>query len=193
MFTFLNKKTAQRLLHYGVYLLPLSMPVYAETTLPDDHEGAVIETTQLELLATDLGILKYNLKAATMCQYKNGNLILHGGVEITLLDEATDDHKEEGVTHIQADKLTYIKASELYVLEGNVRINKPTENLKITTEKLSYHTEENIVYTDLAIEIEQKNNLLKGVGLHTTKDFKKYSVGSPNGILDTKEVNQINP
>ncbi|MBX9889679.1 MAG: LPS export ABC transporter periplasmic protein LptC [Amoebophilaceae bacterium] len=190
MFTFLKKKAAQRLVHYGVYLLPLSMPLYAETTLPDD-EVAVIETTQLELLATDLGILKYNLKAATMCQYKNGNLTLHGGVEITLLDEATADHKEEEATYIQADKLSYIKTSALYILEGNVRINKPTENLKITTEKLSYHTEENIVYTDLAIEIEQNNNILKGVGLHTTKDFKKYSIGSPNGILDTKEFNEV--
>lgn len=147
-------------------------------------ETPVLETTQFELLSTEKGALTLTVKALAMCQYKNGNAVLTGDIAIVIIERTTDKNETEGTTFIQANKLFYDKIKKLFTLEENVLITNTQKKIQITTEQLSYSIEEELIFTDSPIKIVHKKNVLQGIGLRATKDFKKYTIGGPNGTLD---------
>lgn len=148
-------------------------------------EVPILETSQFELLHTSGGVLKLSIKANEMRQYKNGNLVLAGGIEITMLEDKAD--QEERPTYVQADSLSYNKEQKMCTIEGNVLISKPGDQLKLVTEQLLYDMEEEVAFTEAPVTIEHKKNLLKGNGLRATKDFKEYKIKDPNGTLCMEE------
>ncbi|WP_339044679.1 LPS export ABC transporter periplasmic protein LptC [Cardinium endosymbiont of Tipula unca] len=147
-------------------------------------ETPILETTQFELLSTEKGALTLTVKALKMCQYKNGNTVLKGNIEIIIIERTTDQDQAEGPTSIQANKLSYDKMKKSFILEGNILITNPQKKIKITTEQLSYSMEEELIFTDSPIKIVHKKDILQGIGLRATKDLKKYTIGGPNGMLD---------
>jgi len=154
------------------------------------NDPVILENLQFKLLATDRGTSKYKVKADKMYQYESGNVELIGGIEIVMWEPLPNQQAEKEAIYIQANKLTYVKAVELYLIEGDVLIRRPHDGLKVVTQKLSYNVKEDMVFTESPIKIEQKDNLLEGIGLYATKDFRQYSIGHPNGILDITEIEQ---
>ncbi len=176
------------------FIIGWFVPVYAEKDI--EEATPLLQTTQFELLATKSGRLHVTIKASEMRQYENGNVALSGGVEIILFAnrEGQPDEKE-APTYIRANTLSYNKAEELCMIEGNVLVRKPDKELTIKTEGFWYDINQEKIFTELPIVIQDKKNVLKGDGLCATSDFTKYTVTRPNGTLDIQQeaVLGINP
>lgn len=174
-------------------IIGISTSVHAQDQLYD--QIPIVETTQFELFRTEQGALTLMVKALEMCQYKNGNAVLNGNIEITVIETTIEENIDteekisriESPTFIQADKLFYDKEQKKISLNGNVMITSSKKNIKITTEQLSYSIEKELIFTDAPITIINKKNILQGVGLCATKDLKKYTIHNPHGVLEEEQ------
>ncbi|ROT46950.1 LPS export ABC transporter periplasmic protein LptC [Candidatus Cardinium hertigii] len=171
-----------------LYFISASWVVSVHAIKEGLDEVPVLETTQFEILSTDNGVLKYAIKANEMRQYQNGNAALAGNIEITVLENTTDQDESQGITYIRANTLSYNKEQKICIIEGDVVITKPDEAFTLTTEQLSYDTEKEIIFTEASIVIKHKKILLQGKGLHTTKDFKKYKIHNPHGTANIDQA-----
>jgi LPS export ABC transporter protein LptC len=156
---------------------------------PEPKDMLLLETSKFEFLTTHQGRLVYAVKATQMRHYKSGNVELDGGIEVKIL-EKKPGHVQQPVhtTSMQAQKLSYHKASKTCILEGMVSVQKPAEELTIATEKLTYDMETEMFSTNAPIEITQRKNSIKGVGLSAHKDLTTYRIGDPNGRADMEQT-----
>ena len=163
------------------------VPIHATDALLNE-EVPILETTNFEVLRTDFGHLDVTIKANAMRHYQNGNVELIGEISIMALGHIVDQKEGAGAIYIQADLLSYNKKSHLCMIEGNVKVHQPDEQLHMQTERLSYDTEEATFFTDNPISIKHKKNSLSGGGLRASKDLKKYVIMAPTGTIQVQEA-----
>jgi LPS export ABC transporter protein LptC len=148
------------------------------------YKGAMIESYNIETLYSDSARLKMRMKAPKQLQHQSGDLEYPNGIEVVFFNT-----KKQESTRLTALKGFYDKQQNLYTATGKVIVKDLLENKTLKTEVLNWSPNQQKIYTDKFVVIENGPNIIKGEGFTANQDFQYYKILKPtgSGIMKKKE------
>ncbi len=150
----------------------------------DPENTYTLRTTDVSTLISDSGITRYRAtakewlifsKAAEPYQYFPKGVYLEK-FDTLFVAEAT----------VKADTAYYFDKQELWKLIGNVEIEN-MEGEYFETSLLYWNTKEERIYSDKFIRIEQKDQIITGLGFESNQSMTKYTIFNTTGIFPVNE------
>ena len=152
-----------------------------ETT--DNH--VVLETTQIEVLYSEEGVVKTKVKASVALRYHNEDQAYPEGVYVEFYEE------DKGVVATaRANSAYYTAEKKVFEFRGDVEVINLHKKRQLNTESLCWDREQKKLYTDTFIRIESEENILTGQGLEAHEDLSQYQIPQPRGTASVKAVNK---
>ncbi|WP_400192739.1 LPS export ABC transporter periplasmic protein LptC [Hymenobacter sp. B81] len=145
------------------------------------YTGPILETVQAITLFSDSARLQVRLQAPLEQQFENGDLVYPKGVKATFFER-------DGVTVVntlQGQYGRYTRASNLYVIRGDVRVRNEIKQQSLQTEELFYDRARARIYTkpDMNVRVQTPTEVLTGKGLEANEDFSRYTISKPEGVF----------
>ncbi len=147
------------------------------------HGLPTLESSHIELLCSEQGIVKYRLLTDKALHYENGDRTYPEGIYI----EFYESNKEVSLTG-RANSVYFSAENNIYKFRGDVELKSLRDKRQLNTEELYWNTETETLYTDKFIRIEGEGELLTGEGLTAKQDFSYYAVGKPQGLFNVKSI-----
>lgn len=82
---------------------------------------------------------------------------------------------------IKCDTAFFFNEMRLWKLIGNINITNP-KNQRFYTELLYWDQEEEIIYSDAYIRVEQEDQITEGVGFSSNQDLSVWQIRNTKGI-----------
>ena len=139
----------------------------------------LLESSKVELLCSEQGIVKYRLFTDKTLRYENGDCAYPEGLHITFYDL---DNQEAFVTG-SANSVYFFAEKNIYEFRGDVELKNVRDMKQLNTEELYWSPEHELFYTDTFIRIETEGELLTGEGLTAKQDLSYYTISKPQGLL----------
>jgi len=139
----------------------------------------LLESSKVELLCSEQGIIKYRLFTDKTLHYENGDRAYPEGLHVTFYDP---DNQEVFVTG-SAHSVYFFNEKNIYEFRGDVELKNLRDMKQLNTEELCWSPEHELFYTDTFIRIETKEELLTGEGLTAKQDLSHYTIFKPQGLL----------
>jgi LPS export ABC transporter protein LptC len=147
------------------------------------HGLPTLESSHIELLCSEQGIVKYRLFTDKALHYENGDRTYPEGTYIEFYES------NQAVSLTGRANSVYFSAKEnVYKFIGDVELKSLRDKRQLNTEELYWSTETETLYTDKFIRIEAEDELLTGEGLTATQDLSHYAVGKPQGLVNVKSI-----
>jgi LPS export ABC transporter protein LptC len=147
----------------------------------------ILETTDLELIYSENGVVTAQVKAPKQLQYTNGDTVYPEGIEGIVYSQ---DKKIAGSIH--ANQAYQYVEQNIYELKGDVEIkNYYTElHKQLNTEELYWNLADKEIYTDTFVRIESVEELLTGYGLFAKQDLSYYTISEPEGFAHIESIRE---
>tara|TARA_Y100000590_G_scaffold468542_1_gene651647 strand:- start:263 stop:781 length:519 start_codon:yes stop_codon:yes gene_type:complete len=123
--------------------------------------------------------ISIEIQSDTLYKYKNGNIIMFGGVYADLYDskgiKSSEMHSDSAIIFNNSDS---VKAF------GNIEVESVKGNKLLTTEIVLYndiklvHTDKNVIFTS------NQNDTLYGKGFWSNYDMSNSKILKPTGVID---------
>tara|TARA_R110002124_G_scaffold60287_1_gene165375 strand:- start:615 stop:1160 length:546 start_codon:yes stop_codon:yes gene_type:complete len=143
------------------------------------YKGPVQEVNNVEVLYSEQGALKVQMKTPLQLTYRNENKVFPDTVNINF-------YNPEGslITKLRADSGHYDKIQDVFVVLGNVRVVMSEENQILKTTELSWSPRTRKIFTDkpLTLRNNAKGEITKGVGMDADQDFSHIKFRKGTGI-----------
>ncbi|MGL5921118.1 MAG: LPS export ABC transporter periplasmic protein LptC, partial [Bacteroidales bacterium] len=85
-----------------------------------------------------------------------------------------------------ADTAYFWEQKKLWELKGNVRV-KNIQNEKFETQLLFWDQNQQRIYSDSTIRIEQPERIIIGKGFESNEQMTRYTIRETNGIFSVRE------
>jgi LPS export ABC transporter protein LptC len=154
-------------------------------------EDPILETTELEVIYSENGIVTAQVMAAKRLQYENGNTIFPEGIYGIFYDK-----DKNIVGTLSASRAYQYVDKNVYELKGDVEIKSyqdQTHNQtyrQLNTEELFWDLNKEEVYTDKFVRIESEEELLTGYGLFAKQDLSYYTISEPQGFAHIESISE---
>ncbi|MBY0424317.1 MAG: LPS export ABC transporter periplasmic protein LptC [Cytophagales bacterium] len=145
------------------------------------YSGPMMTAYNIETLYSDSGKVKVRLRAPVQFEYANGDRRFPNGIHIEFF-------KKNGEINsvLTANKGYYFKQTDNYKVTGNVVIENNVENKKLNSEELLWEPQLKRVSTDKFVRIQTPTEILTGIGMTASQDFKFYKILKPTGVFAVK-------
>lgn len=143
-----------------------------------------MKTENVESLISDSGITRYKFITKEWLMYsKSQSPYWHfpKGIYVEKFDSLF--HVEAS---IEADTAYFWEQKKLWELKGNVRV-KNIQNEKFETQLLFWDQNQQRIYSDSTIRIEQPERIIVGKGFESNEQMTRYTIRETNGIFSVKE------
>lgn len=160
---------------------------------------AVMTTTGVSTLISDSGRISYRIEAEEWVVF-NKRIPPYWSFEKGLYLEKYDLDKKIEAT-VKCDTAYYYNEMQLWKLLGNITIKNPN-NEKFETDTLYWDQENERIYSDAYIRIEQEDQITEGYGFSSNQDFTVWEIRNTKGIYaidekkdaeDTADKTEDNP
>ena len=146
------------------------------------HDIPILESSHIELLCSEQGVVKYRLFTAKALRYENGDCTYPEGIHIEFYES---NNKVVTVTG-SANSVHFFAEKNIYEFRGDVELKNLRDMKQLNTEELHWSPEHEILYTDKFIRIETEEELLTGEGLTAKQDLSYYTIFKPQGRLNVE-------
>lgn len=141
-----------------------------------------LESSQVELLCSEQGVVKYRFYTDKALRYENGDCAYPEGFYIEFYDS---DDQDKFVTG-SANSVYFFAEKNIYEFKGDVELKNLREMKQLNTEELYWSPDHKIIYTDTFVRIETKEESLTAEGLTAKQDLSYYAIFKPQGLLNVK-------
>ena len=147
--------------------------------LGDDYTGPIETINSVVVKYSEQGKLKVFMKSPLSLTYTNQNKVFPDTVNI-------DFYNPDGsiVTHLRADSGRFDHNSNVYIVMGNVKVNKLEENKVLTTNQLQWNPTTKKVSTEKPVVVRdfKTSEITNAVGMDADQDFSHIVFRKATGI-----------
>ena len=158
-----------------------------------DMEAAVNESDSLPDMSTlgvtslvsDSGLIRYKIIAEEWLVYANRKpsfWAFEKGIYLEKFDTLFNIDAS-----IKADTAYYYEPSKTWELRGNVQIQNQQGD-KFNTEQMFWNQEDEKIYSEKFIRIEQLDKVLTGIGFTSNQDMTEYQINKPQGVFSVEDT-----
>ncbi|MDR0429908.1 MAG: LPS export ABC transporter periplasmic protein LptC [Tannerellaceae bacterium] len=172
-----------------VMLLLLSASCSKETkevveVVFDPESSYTMRTTDVSTLVSDSGVTRYRATAKNWLIFGKATEPYWFFPEGLYLEKFDTLFQAEAT--VKADTGYYYMNKELWELTGNVEIQN-MEGEFFETSLLYWDGKEDRIYSDKFIRIEQKEQIINGIGFESNQNMTKYTIFNTTGIFPVNE------
>lgn len=143
-----------------------------------------LETHDVTTLISDSGVIRYRITTPLWLVYdklKPSRWSFEQGVYLENFDE-----NNEVLAEVKSDTAYYYDKQKLWELRGHVEI-KNQQGERFNTELLFWDQNQEKVYSEKFIRIEQIDRTITGHGFESNQQFTIYTIHKPEGIFYVDE------
>lgn len=159
----------------------------ARGTVPAFEEPdsvAVMSTYGVNTIISDSGHIAYRIETDEWLVY-NKRRPPYWAFEKGVYLEKFDTLMNVEAT-IKCDTAFYYNEMKLWKLIGNVNMKNP-ENHRFYTDYMYWDQEEELIYSDAYIRVEQEDQITEGVGFSSNQDLSAWEIWDTKGIYSIEE------
>lgn len=145
---------------------------------------AVMATTGVTTLISDSGRITYRIEAEEWLIFDK-RIPPHWSFEKGLYLEKYDKKMAIEAT-VECDTAYYYNELKLWKLLGNITI-KNLNNEKFQTDTLYWDQENELIYSDAYIRIEQEDQVTEGYGFSSNQEFTAWEIRNTKSIFAVEE------
>ncbi len=150
----------------------------------DPEKSYTMKATQVNTLISDSGITRYRVKAKEWLVFGNAkepHSYFPEGIYVEKFD--TTFHTEAS---IKADTAYYFDKKGLWRLIGNVEVES-LQGERFNTSELFWDQKAEKVYSDKYIRIQQKEQIITGIGFESNQNMTRYRIFNSQGEFPVEE------
>lgn len=150
----------------------------------DPEKSYTMKATQVNTLISDSGITRYRVKAKEWLVFGNAkepHSYFPEGIYVEKFD--TTFHTEAS---IKADTAYYFDKEGLWRLIGNVEVES-LQGERFNTSELFWDQKAEKVYSDKYIRIQQKEQIITGIGFESNQNMTRYRIFNSQGEFPVEE------
>ncbi len=151
----------------------------------DPEKSYTMKATQVNTLISDSGITRYRIEAAEWVVFgkaKEPYWYFPEGIYVEKFD--TLFHSEAS---IKADTAYYFDKKGLWHLIGNVEVES-LQGEQFDTSELFWDQKKEKVYSDKYIRIQQKEQIITGVGFESNQNMTRYKIFNSQGEFPVEDT-----
>ncbi|WP_251966235.1 LPS export ABC transporter periplasmic protein LptC [Parabacteroides sp. AD58] len=151
----------------------------------DPEKSYTMKATQVNTLISDSGITRYRIEAAEWIVFgkaKEPYWYFPEGIYVEKFD--TLFHSEAS---IKADTAYYFDKKGLWHLIGNVEVES-LQGEQFDTSELFWDQKKEKVYSDKYIRIQQKEQIITGVGFESNQNMTRYKIFNSQGEFPVEDT-----
>lgn len=151
----------------------------------DPEKSYTMKATQVNTLISDSGITRYRIEAAQWLVYgkaKEPFWYFPEGIYVEKFD--TLFHTEAS---IKADTAYYFDKKGLWHLIGNVEVES-LQGEQFDTSELFWDQKKEKVYSDKYIRIQQKEQIITGIGFESNQNMTRYKIFNSQGEFPVEDT-----
>ncbi len=150
----------------------------------DPEKSYTMKATQVNTLISDSGITRYRVKAKEWLVFGNAKEP-HSYFPESIYVEKFDTtfHTEAS---IKADTAYYFDKKGLWRLIGNVEVES-LQGERFNTSELFWDQKAEKVYSDKYIRIQQKEQIITGIGFESNQNMTRYRIFNSQGEFPVEE------
>ncbi len=151
----------------------------------DPEKSYTMKATQVNTLISDSGITRYRIEAAewiVLGKAKEPYWYFPEGIYVEKFD--TLFHSEAS---IKADTAYYFDKKGLWHLIGNVEVES-LQGEQFDTSELFWDQKKEKVYSDKYIRIQQKEQIITGVGFESNQNMTRYKIFNSQGEFPVEDT-----
>lgn len=151
----------------------------------DPEKSYTMKATQVNTLISDSGITRYRIEAAEWIVFgkaKEPYWYFPEGIYVEKFD--TLFHSEAS---IKADTAYYFDKKGLWHLIGNVEVES-LQGEQFDTSELFWDQKKEKVYSDKYIRIQQKEQIITGVGFESNQNMTRYKIFNSQGEFPVEDA-----
>lgn len=151
----------------------------------DPEKSYTMKATQVNTLISDSGITRYRIEAAEWIVFgkaKEPYWYFPEGIYVEKFD--TLFHSEAS---IKADTAYYFDKKGLWHLIGNVEVES-LQGEQFDTPELFWDQKKEKVYSDKYIRIQQKEQIITGVGFESNQNMTRYKIFNSQGEFPVEDT-----
>ena len=145
---------------------------------------AVMSTYGVSTTVSDSGRISYKIDADEWLVYSMRKPP-YWAFEKGLYLETYDSLKNVETT-VKCDTAFYFNEKRLWQLIGNVNIKNP-KNQHFYTDMMYWDQNEEIIYSDAYIRVEQEDEITEGIGFSSNQDMSVWQIRNTKGIYTLNE------
>lgn len=143
-----------------------------------------IMARDLEFIKSDSGVIRAKLSCPLMYRYDGDKPYQEFPEGLTAIFYGKDEQIE---TTLRADYgIRYEKERKL-ITRGNVVVVNLRKEEELHTEELIWDQRKKLIFSDVAIKIISKNDVMYGSGLTSDEQFDEYEIINPHGEIEIEE------
>lgn len=151
----------------------------------DPEKSYTMKATQVNTLISDSGITRYRIETAEWIVFgkaKEPYWYFPEGIYVEKFD--TLFHSEAS---IKADTAYYFDKKGLWHLIGNVEVES-LQGEQFDTSELFWDQKKEKVYSDKYIRIQQKEQIITGVGFESNQNMTRYKIFNSQGEFPVEDT-----
>lgn len=131
---------------------------------------------------TDSGKVKMRMWAPEQQELETGDRVFPNGIKIDFYE------KSKISSTLTAKHAVFSKVTGIYTVRNDVVIKSDDQNKKLNTEELKWFpkTHRVKIENDKFVKIQTKTEILTGMGLDASEDFRSYKILKPKGVFAVK-------
>ena len=140
---------------------------------------AIMSTYDVNTMISDSGHIRYNIEAEEWFVYSKRQppyWAFEKGIYLEQYDTLMNVEST-----IKCDTAYYFNKTRLWKLIGNVNMTNPN-NQRFYTDLLYWDQEEELIYSDAYIRVEQEDQITEGVGFSSNQDLSVWQIRNTKGI-----------
>ena len=181
------RRTTTAFLAVVVLILHISCKKDTRGTIPSfEHPDsvAIMSTYGVNTVISDSGHICYNIDADEWLVYSKRQPP-YWAFEKGLYLEKFDTLMIVEAT-IKCDTAFYFNELKLWKLIGNVSIKNP-KNQHFYTDLLYWDQNEELIYSDAYIRVEQEDQITEGIGFSSNQDLSVWQIRNTKGIYTVED------
>lgn len=147
-----------------------------------------IMARDLEFIKSDSGVIRAKLNCPLMKRYEGDKPTLEFPEGLTAIFYGKN---EQIVTTLRADYGIRYEKDRKLVAKGNVIVVNLSKGEELHTEELIWDQRKELIFSDVAVKILRKNDIIYGSGLTSDEQFDEYEIINPHdGRFEIEEKKQ---
>ena len=181
------RRTTTALLAVVVLILHISCKKDTRGTIPSfEHPDsvAIMSTYGVNTVISDSGHICYNIDADEWLVYSKRQppyWAFEKGLYLEKFDTLMNVE-----ANIKCDTAFYFNELKLWKLIGNVSIKNP-KNQHFYTDLLYWDQNEELIYSDAYIRVEQEDQITEGIGFSSNQDLSVWQIRNTKGIYTVED------
>ena len=159
--------------------------VQEESVIIEDRDSmAVMSTYGVSTIISDSGRISYRIDAEEWLVFDRRQPPYWAFEKGVYLEKY--DYEMNVEATIKCDTAYYYSEQKLWKLIGNVDIRNP-KNERFYTDLMYWNQEEEKIYSDAYIKIEQEEQTTEGIGFSSNQNMTQWEIKNTKGIYTIKE------